>query len=195
MEGRFVLQGASLEEARARLEDALGKDLGETGAQVVIGWLRRIADEGDKVEVVPGQAGLRRRGLVPGTRVFIDIRRAAITFTALLMDAIETRGLFLGTLVATGYDPKCIALLSMKEGELCNFLSLETLDAANFPVTSASLAAITAQKECPHPQFECRHMSGSICGIDKAAVDRNIGEFAGMRSIELTADGAIRRTR
>ena len=132
--------------------------------------------------------GLRTR--LPGTGIDINIRRALLVSLAIIVDAVHTAGLAMGSLAALGVNMRCWVSLSKTDGELCNRISLEMLRRLGFPITSADILSLTAEKPCRHPAFPCIHREGT-CRIMELDVRTNFRRMAAIDTVLIGKDEAV----
>lgn len=131
------------------------------------------------------------RALVPGTRIHINLNRAAITSAALILDAIKTRGLAIGLLASIGYNPKFFSMLSLKNAQFCNFVTLKQMHSSGEDVNSDGIKSFTHGKECPHLGFPCEHREKNVCKITLQAINSNFSFFVDMGMVITDTGGRI----
>lgn len=186
---RFELEGATPEQAAAALTTETGHKIDESEVTAVVHLLMGACDDQDKVDITS-----LTRGRIPGTRIHINVSRAAIVSTALVLDLWKTRGMSIGMLAMIGYDPRVLTLLSITDGCLCNLGAIEHRlrgkDSSEH-VDAATIMADITRGSCRHRHLPCEHRDDKRCMIDEQSVQDNFITLSKQGCILLGDEGAV----
>ncbi len=126
-------------------------------------------------------------------QIVIDIPNALLVTAAASMDALWTRGAAMALLAASGRDLRAWARLDPKNGEFCNFLTIEE-KASNEPIDPAQISERTKRRPCIHPDIGCNYDFEGACCISTDRISENLLDLAQRRAIEIDKNGnAIRK--
>lgn len=192
MSTRFKIGNATIEEAKDLLADELKVALTVEDMPALLQLMHGACEDDDRVELIS-----QRRGVVSGTRVHIDIGRAAILSLALLLDAWKTRGISVGLLAMSGYDFRVITQLSLTDGTFCNFgvIVQQLLEAdEGKAIDTTAIGALIEGQNCAHPNLPCKHRMFALCAIEPTNIESNVHWLSEKRCIVLNDKQQVIKT-
>lgn len=189
----FIINGLSPVQASKLLCEELNKkSLERDELAFVLESLKCKIDSDENVEWIRSLHRSTFRGRIPGTGIYINVRRAALTSVALILDALATRGLSIGLLTMSGHASKSIAYISPKHGAFCNFLTLEVgFREGAETMTASDVVSQTASLCCPHPKLNCEYYLNEKCAVTLQAVRENIHKLERDNVLTMNVDGCV----
>ena len=189
MSDRFELKDATPQQAAEALTTETGHKIDESEVRAVVHLLMGASHDHDEVEITS-----LKRDRIPGTRIHVNVSRAAIVATILVLDLWKTRGMSIGLLAMIGFDPRVITQLSTTDGCLCNLGAIEHRlrgRDTNDLVNAETIMADLTRGSCRHRHLPCLHRHDKRCMIDKQSVQGNFSTLAEKGCIRLGTKGEV----